>query len=343
LRIAQIASIAFSVPPRAHGGTEIAIDALTRGLVARSHDVTLFASGDSKTTARLHAVVSRATQDDPSATSYLEREYEVRNVAEAYRLADRFDVLHSHWPTPAAYFSGTAPRPSVMTYAYIEKPLHDYYRSAYPRLHSVCITEAQNRMLGSGLPVIPYGVELDRIPFVQTPEDFLVTVGRIVPHKGADRAIAIARKAGLPLVIIGAVTPYLAESEPFFRERVQPHVDGRSVIHYPHLPNADVVDLVGRARAFLFPISWEEPFGLVVAEAMAAGTPVIATPRGSLPELVEHGVTGFLGDGDEELAGFAVRAEEISRAACRRRAQERFSAERMVSDYEALYRRILAA
>jgi glycosyltransferase involved in cell wall biosynthesis len=316
LRIAQIASIAFSVPPRAHGGTEIAIDTLTRGLVARGHDVTLFASGDSQTTARLHAVVPRATQDDPSATSYLEREYEVRNVAEAYRLADRFDVLHSHWPTPAAYFSSTTPSPSFMTYAYIEKPLHDYYRSAYPRLHGVSITAAQNRMLGGGLPVIPYGVELDRIPFVETPEAFLVTVGRMVQHKGADRAIAIARKAGLPLVIVGAVTPYLAESEPFFRERVEPHVDGRSVVHYPHLPNAD---------------------------AMAAGTPVIATPRGALPELVEHGVTGFLGDGDEELAGFAVRAGEISRAACRRRAQERFSAERMVSDYEALYRRILAS
>ncbi|HSB62862.1 MAG TPA: glycosyltransferase family 4 protein [Thermoanaerobaculia bacterium] len=341
MRIAQIASIAFSVPPKSHGGTEIAIDALTRGLVARGHEVTLFASGDSKTTARLHAVVPRATQDDPSVTSYLEREYEVRNAAEAYRQADRFDVLHSHWPTPAAYFTDTTPRPSVMTYAYIEKPLHDYYRSSYPRLHGVCITQAQSRMLGDGLPVIPYGVELGRIRFVEKPEDFLVTVGRMVPHKGADRAIAIARKIGLPLVIVGAVTPYLAESEPFFRERVEPHVDGRAVVHFPHLPNAEVLDLVGRARAFLFPISWEEPFGLVVAEAMAAGTPVVATPRGSLPELVEHGVTGFLGETDAQLAEFVARAGEISRTACRRRAEERFSAERMVSDYEAFYRRIL--
>ena len=338
MRIAQIASIAFAVPPKSHGGTEVAIDSLTRGLVASGHDVTLYASGDSETTARLHAVVPRATQDDPSATSYQEREYEVRNAAEAYRLANRFDVLHSHWPTPAAYFSDTTPKPSVMTYAYIEKPLHDYYRSAYPRLQGVCITEAQNRMLGGGLPVIPYGVEVDRIRFVEKPEDFLITVGRLVPHKGADRAIAIARRVGLPLVIVGAVTPYLADSEPFFRERIAPHVDGTAVVHYPHLPNAEVVELMARARAFLFPISWEEPFGLVVAEAMAGGTPVIGTPRGSLPELVEHGVTGFLGKTDEELAEFAVSVGGLSRAACRRRAEERFSAARMVSDYEALYR-----
>lgn len=341
MRIAQIASVCFSVPPRSHGGTEIAIDRLTRGLVARGHEVTLFASGDSQTTAALHAVVPRATQDDPDVTSYLEREFEVRNVAEAYALADRFDVLHSHWPTPAAYFASTTRRPSVMTYAYIEKHLHDYYRAHCPDLWPVCISEAQNRMLGGGLPVIPYGIDVERAPFCATAGDFLITVGRLVPHKGADRAIAIAKRSGLPLVIVGDVTPYLAESVPFYEQKVRPHVDGDRVRLYRTLPNDEVLALMSRARAFLFPISWDEPFGLVVAEAMAGGTPVIGTPRGSLPELVEHGVTGFLGETDEELSGFVSRTPEIDRAACRRRAAERFSHERMVSEYEAFYRKIL--
>jgi glycosyltransferase involved in cell wall biosynthesis len=340
LKIAQIASIAYSVPPRSHGGTEIAIDLLTRGLVARGHDVTLFASGDSRTTARLHSVVPVATQYDPAATSYQEKEYEVRNVAEAYRMADEFDVLHSHWPTPAAYFSDRTEKPSVMTYAYIERPLHEYYRAAYPRLTGVCITQAQSRSLGGGLPVIPFGVDVAEIPFGAEPEDFVLTAGRLVPHKGADRAIAIARAAGVPLVIVGAVTPYLEDSEPFWERRVRPHVDGTAVVHHAHLPNTEVLRLMSRARAFLFPISWEEPVGLVVAEAMAAGAPVIATPRGSLPELVEHGVTGFLGKTDEELAAFVRRAGEIDRAACRGRAEALYSADRMVADYETLYRRL---
>ena len=340
LRIAQLASIAFSVPPRSHGGTEIAIDLLTRGLVARGHDVTLFASGDSKTTAKLHSVVAIATQDDPSSTSYLEREMEVRNAAEAYARAPDFDVFNAHWPTPAAYFSDRSEKPTVLTCAYIEKPLFDYYRACYPRMHPVCVSHAQARMLGGGLTVIPYGVDVQRIPFGADPGEYLVTVGRLVPHKGADRSIAIARMAGLPLVIVGSVTPYLADSEPFWEEKVRPHVDDSAVRHFPHLPNDEVLKLVSRARAFLFPISWEEPFGLVVAEAMAAGTPVVGTPRGSLPELVEPGVTGFLGETDEELAGFVRRIGEIDRARCRRRAEERFSAERMVADYESFYKTI---
>jgi glycosyltransferase involved in cell wall biosynthesis len=342
VKIAQIASICFAVPPRSHGGTEIAIDLLTRGLVERGHDVTLFASGDSTTPARLRAVVPRATQDDPSSTDYLEREMEVRNAAEAYAMAPDFDVLHSHWPTPAAYFSRTVRTPSVMTYAYIEKGLHEYYRSRFPSLSTVCVTEAQNRMLGGGNPVIRYGIDVERVPFSATAGEYLITVGRLVPHKGADRAIAIAERAGLPIVIVGDVTPYLPDSEPYYESRVRPRVDGTRVRLFRNLPNAEVLALVAGARAFLFPISWEEPFGLVVAEALAAGTPVIATPRGSLPELVQDGVTGFLAESDEALADAVGHVGRIDRRRCRSEAEARFGYRRMAADYEAFYRKILA-
>lgn len=341
MRIAQIASVCFSVPPKSHGGTEIAIDLLTRGLAARGHEVTLFASGDSRTPAALHAVVPRATQDDPESTSYIEREMDVRNVAEAYAAAERFDLLHAHWPTPAAYFSDRTGKPTLLTCAYMEKPLSDYYAARYPNVRCVCVSEAQSRALGGGFTVVPYGIDVARVPFGAKPEGFLLTVGRLVPTKGADRAIAIARATGKPLVIVGDVTPYLRDSEPYYDERIRPRVDGAAVRHFRTLPNDEVRALMAKADAFLFPISWEEPFGLVVVEAMAAGTPVIATPRGSLPELVAPGLTGFLAETDEELAGYVRRVGEIDRTACRRRAEEQYDASRMVADYEELYHKLV--
>jgi glycosyltransferase involved in cell wall biosynthesis len=191
--------------------------------------------------------------------------------------------------------------------------------------------------------VIRYGIDVERVPFSASAGDYLITVGRLVPHKGADRAIDIAARAGMPLVIVGDVTPYLAESEPYFETRVRPRVDGVRVRLFRNLPNAEALALVAGARAFLFPISWEEPFGLVVAEALAAGTPVVAKPRGSLPELVEDGVTGFLAESDEALAAAVARAGEIDRSRCRREAEARFGYRRMAAEYEAFYRKIAGA
>jgi glycosyltransferase involved in cell wall biosynthesis len=340
MRIAQIASVAFSVPPRAHGGTELVIDWLTRGLAARGHEVTLFASGDSRTCGRLHSVVPRATQDDPGATMYLEREYEVRNVAEAYERASEFDLLHAHYPTPAPYFSDRTERPTLLTCAWMEKPIFDYYRTAFPRLRYACVSRAQAGMLGADLPVILNGIPLDEVPFGDDPEDFCLTVGRLVPAKGADAAIRVARRAGRPLVIVGEVTPYLPESRRFYEEAIAPHIDGIAVRHVPRLAHAELLALMARAAALLFPISWEEPFGLVVAEAMAAGTPVIATRRGSLPELVEDGITGFLADSEDALVEACRRIPRIDRTACRARAERLFDARHMVDAYERLYAEI---
>jgi glycosyltransferase involved in cell wall biosynthesis len=341
LRIAQVAGVAFRVPPRGSGGTEIVIGNLTRGLVERGHRVVLFASGDSRTPARLHSVVDRATQDDPDSNAYLEREYDLRNLSEAYDAAGDFDLIHAHWPTAAPYFSERVDCPTLITFDYIEKPIFDYYRDRFSRVRFACVSRAQATMLGTDLPVVHNGIDVEAVPFRERAGDYLLTVGRLVPSKGAATAIAVARRAGIPLVIVGAVTPYLPESLSYFQTEIAPHVDGDRVHHHPTLSNARVLELMAGARALLFPIAWEEPFGLVAAEAMAAGTPVVATPRGSLPELVEPGVTGFLAESVAELTTAVACVGKIDRRRCRARARERFDYRRMAGEYESLYREML--
>jgi glycosyltransferase involved in cell wall biosynthesis len=316
------------------------IHLLTRGLVERGAEVTLFASGDSETTAALSSVVGTATQDDPGSNSYREREYDLRNVAEAYARAEEFDVLHAHWPTPAAYFSDRTDRPTLLTLDYIERPTFEYYRERYPSLHFACVSRSQAKMLGADLPVVLNGIDVDAIAFGPSPLGFLLTVGRLVPTKGADVAIRVARRVGLPLVIVGDVTPYLPESRSYYETAIAPSIDRDRVHYYPRLSNRRVLELMGQADVFLFPISWEEPFGLVVAEAMAAGTPVVATPRGAMPELIEPGLTGFLAESEDDLVRAVQQARALDRAACRRFARQRFSHQRMAESYESLYRRL---
>jgi len=342
MEIAQITSTYLSVPPRSHGGTELAVYHLVQGLVSRGHAVELFASGDSVVDAKLTSVVDVATSYDETFTAYLDKEIETRNTYNLYRAADRFDVVHAHWPTLAPYFSPTTATPTMLTYAYIERPLHEYYREHFPNVHPVCISQSQARGLGDpGLPVVCNGIDLSQTPFGAEPEDFIVTVGRIVPNKGTADAIRIARAAGERLVIVGHAPPQLPWSQAYYEECVRPHVDGDRVVHYEHLPNAEVVSLVARAKAFLFPLQWEEPFGLAVAEALAVGTPVVTYPKGAMPEIVRHGETGFLADTEDGAARALGKIGSIDRAACRRSIEERFGIERMISGYEELYRSLV--
>jgi glycosyltransferase involved in cell wall biosynthesis len=339
MRIAQITSVYIPVPPPTHGGTEWMVYHLTEGLARRGHAVELFASGDSRVSVPLQAVVARATLTDPDMTVYLDKEYETRNTWALYRQAARFDVLHAHWPTLAPYFAQFTDRPTFLTYHYIERPLHEYYRANMPNLRPICISEAQRRMLGDpDLPVVYNGLDVSAIPFGEEADDYFVIVGRIVPNKGIGDAIRVARAAGVRLVIVGAVSSYLPWSLPYWKTQVEPFIDGDRVRWIEGLPNEETLALVSRARGFIFPLQWEEPFGLAVAEAQAAGTPVITYGKGSMPEVVEDGVTGFVVSREEEMAEAVRRIGEIDRAACRRRVEERFTLERMISAYEALYR-----
>jgi len=342
LRIAQIAGVGFRVPPRASGGTELVVHLLARGLTERGHRVTLFASGDSLSPGPLRSVVPFATRDDPSSNLYLEREFDLRNIDAAYESSAEFDLIHAHWPTPAPYFAKRAECPTLLTFDYIEKEIFEHYRARFPELSYACVSEAQAGMLGGGLPVVHNGIDVESVPFSRAPRNYLLTVGRLVPSKGASVAIEVARRCGIPLVIVGSVVPDLPESREYYEREIGPRVDGVRVRHYPDLPNRRVLELMSEARAFLFPIGWEEPFGMVVAEAMAAGAPVVATPRGALPEIVDRGVTGFLEDTVEGLADAVRRAGAIDRAACRRRARRLFDYRLMAERYEDVYGRLLA-
>jgi glycosyltransferase involved in cell wall biosynthesis len=338
MKIAQIASVYVSVPPKTYGGTERIVYDLCQQLNRCGHHVELFASGDSKVDCILHSVLDIASQDDPHSTFYLEKEFEIRNTYNLYRQADRFDVIHGHWPTMVPYFSPFSGTPSLVTYAYIQKELHEYYRKSFPRCMPVCVSHAQVKMLGDeSLPVVYNAVNLNEIGFNDKPEDFFIIVGRMTPGKGIAEAIRIAKRARLKLLIVGHVTSHLPWSENYFLKEVKPQIDGDRIRYIERLPYREIVTLMGKAKGFLFPLQWDEPFGLVVIEAMAAGTPVVAYRRGSMPELIKNGETGYLVENEDEMVAMSNRTESLDRERCRAWVAERFSMEQMVSGYEQLY------
>lgn len=345
MRIAQITSIYLPVPPPSHGGTEWMVHRLCEGLVEEGHDVTLFAAGDSRTSARLHAVVERATLHDPHATFYLAQEFEARN---AFELAERvaggeLDLVHAHWPCLAPYFSKSWEIPTVLSYHYVEPHLHRWYRERFPEIRPVCVSRRQAELLGEAdLDVVPNGLPVAESPFRgREGREGLITVGRITPDKGIAEAIEIALALDEKLLIVGDTSPYLPWSEEYYEDRIAPHVDGERVRHVREMSNWEVLEAMTGARALLFPLQWEEPFGLVVLEALTTGTPVLALRRGALPEIVEEGVTGFLRDEPAELIEAAGRIGEIDPADCRRSAAERFGVERMIEGYLDVYRAAL--
>ena len=343
MRIAQITSIAIPVPPPTHGGTELIVSGLTEELVRRGRAVHLYASGDSTTAAALHPAVDRATLDRPDVTAYVERELETRNAFALARDAGAYDLIHAHWPVLAHYFAPFVPTPVLLTYHYVEPHLHAYYRREMPGVQPVCVSRRQAELLGEpDLPVVPQRAgDLDRIPFGPEPGDYAVLVARMVPGKGIAEAIRIARAAGVRLVLVGPISSSIPWSRGYYEEAVAPHVDGDRVVHLAEAPNARVLKIVAGANAFLFPLQWEEPFGLAMAEAMACGTPVIAFPRGSVPETVADGVSGFVVASEAEAVRALADAGSLDRAAVRAHAADRFGLGRMVDGYEALYAQLV--
>ena len=340
MRIAQRAPLAEPVPPELYGGTERVVSVLTEELVRRGHEVTLFASGDSETQARLVSVTREALRLSPEEVDpHLHLMLELGLVFER---ADQFDVIHSHLDYFALPFAGLVKTPVVTTlHGRLDLPGLAAMYERYPTAHLVSISDNQREPAARAnwAATVYNGTDVEGFTFNEKGGEYFAFVGRICPEKNIEGAIAIARRTGVPLRIAAKIDPADAE---YHESVIKPLIDGRQVEYLGELDDADKGELLGSARALLFPVDWPEPFGLAMTEAMACGTPVLALRRGSVPEVVEDGVTGFVRDTEEELADVSDQVGELSRRACRDRAERYFSVAAMTDGYEAVYRSMTA-
>lgn len=340
MRIAQVAPLTESVPPKLYGGTERVVAHLTDALVAMGHEVTLFASGDSKTSATLAPMHPCALRFDPSLRDAMAPPFLM--MEQLARRAHEFDVLHCHldyWPFSLLTRLGT-PFLNTMHGRLDLAELGPIYES-FPDVPLVSISDAQRRPLPNAnfIGTVHHGLPADLLRPRPVEPRYLAFLGRICPEKNPDRAINIARHCGIPLKLAAKVDRVDRD----YHERViRARLDGRLVDHIGEISDGEKADFLSGALALLLPIEWPEPFGLVMIEAMACGTPVIAFNAGSVPEIVEHGVTGFIVRNEAEACEAISRLPELSREVIRARFEERFTAERMAEDYVSLYRRIAA-
>jgi glycosyltransferase involved in cell wall biosynthesis len=341
VKIAQIAPLTESVPPRLYGGTERVVSHLTEELVRQGHDVTLFASGDSQTRAELVACVPRALRLDSRCVDPLA--HQVVMMEDVARRAAEFDLLHFHVDYFHFPWSARSGVPHVTTvHGRIDIPdLVPVYRT-FCDMPVVSISDAQRGPLPwlDWQATVQHGLPLDRYPFQPRHEGYLTFVGRVSPEKRLDRAIAIALRSGVPIRIAAKVDRMDRE---YHEAVIAPLLRQPGVEFLGELGEKDKCALLAGAMALLFPIDWPEPFGMVMIEAMACGTPVVATPRGSVPEVLDEGVTGLLIDGPEAEVAAVEKAAALDRHAVRRRCEERFHVARMTREYLEVYDRLAVA
>jgi glycosyltransferase involved in cell wall biosynthesis len=342
LRIAQISPLYESVPPKLYGGTERIVSFITEELVRRGHDVTLFASGDSNTNARLEAASPeglRLAGQAPLGTSL-----QLPMLSAIYESAsERFDVIHSHldyWSFP---FEKMTTVPCVSTqHSRLDQPaIHPVY-NFYSRAALVSISDAQRKPLPASnwVATVYHGLPRKLLEFSGGPGDYLAFLGRISPEKGPDVAIEVAKRAGIPLKIAAKVDD--ADRE-YFEAVIKPRLSPPDIEFIGEVNRKQKNEFLGNALALLFTIDWPEPFGLTMIEAMACGTPVIARPCGSVPEVITDGVNGYIAAELDELVAAVGRVNELSRERCRAEFERRFTAETMVDNYEAVYEGLIAA
>lgn len=341
MKIAQIAPLWERVPPPAYGGIELVVGLLTDELVRRGHDVTLFASGDSITAAKLESVHPQALRLDANVKEY--GIYEMLQLANVYERAGEFDIIHSHMGCAALPYSRLTKTPTVHTLHGIFTPDNEKmfkYAKAQPFV-SISNSQREDRLELNCVATVYNSIDVSSHHFFPVADEpaYLAFLGRMSPEKGPHHAIAIAKATGIPLKMAGKVDPVDTE---YFNTQIVPHIDGEQIQFLGEADHFRKNDLMGRAIATLFPITWREPFGLVMIESMAAGTPVIAMNLGSVPEVVADGESGFICNTVAECIAAVAKIPTISRFGCRAYADRRFGVDQMAAGYEAVYQQVLA-
>lgn len=338
MRIAQVAPLTEAIPPKLYGGTERVVSWLTEELVALGHDVTLFASGDSHTSARLEAIWPRALRLDGKVRDPMA--LHMAMLEQVYRRADQFDILHFHLDYfPFSLFARN-PTPFITTlHGRLDLPEHQAVFEVFDRAPVISISDAQRRPVPNAhwIDTIYHGLPADLLRPRPVKPGYLAVLGRIAPEKAVDRAIHIARRAGMPLKIAAKVDPV---DRQYYEHEIRPLLDLPGIEYIGEISDAQKSEFLSGAIGLLMPIDWPEPFGLVMIEAMACGTPVLAYPGGSVPEIVEDGLTGFIVTNEAEAVDAVRRLPDLPRAGIRARFEERFTARRMAKDYLALYSRM---
>ncbi|MBI3305230.1 glycosyltransferase family 4 protein [Candidatus Parcubacteria bacterium] len=341
LRIAQLAPLWIPIPPRTYGGIELVLSELTEELVRRGYDITLFASGDSKTSAKFIPVIEKAIWLD----------HELKNphapvmqmLKEVFDRFYEFDILHNHFNFFMFPLSLRLDCPQFLTT--VHRPVDKQYAEAmkaYHKIKFVAISEDHKKSIEEfGVPVcgvVYNGIDPARYEFNDSPGDYLLYLSRLNMEKGVLTAIEVARAAGQKLIIAGNSAGNAEWS--FFLHEIQPRLNDEHISFRGQVNFEEKVELLKNARALLFPIDRREPFGLVMTEAMACGTPVIGFRKGSVPEIIEHGRTGFVVDAPEEMIKATERLPEINRKTCRKTIEEKFSLKQMVDKYEKIYEKL---
>jgi glycosyltransferase involved in cell wall biosynthesis len=336
MKIAHVAPVATTIPPPKSGSVETMASLLTEGLVAHGHDVTLFATADSRTKAKLSAIYAHGYWHDENMWPW--ELYEMLNLAAAVERAGEFDIIHyeaAYYPMSLA-FTRLSPTPIVQTLHHSPSAAEVALWSRYPEAPFVAISQEQATLL-SGANVVAtvlHGIDTDNFTFRETPGDYLLFLGRFTEGKGVLQAIDVARRVGMKLMLAAAEDDY-------YREKIAPHVDGTQIVYFGEADFAAKVKLYGGARALVYPVQAREPFGLVLAEAMACGTPVVALDLGAVREVVDEGVTGMIFGTLDAMAANLRSVFTLDRRRVRERAVARFGVERMVNEYVAVYERVI--